>query len=360
MHTRILKPGPKALAEAAAILRAGGLVGMPTETVYGLAGSAFDEKALAAIFAAKERPTFDPLIVHVAPPVDWPAEDAGARLAFLESTGLVDLAQLTSRARGRVAALAAAFWPGPLTLVLPKRPRVPDLATSGLPTVAVRMPAHPVARALILEAGVPVAAPSANRFGRISPTTAKDVVAELDGRIPVVLDGGACGVGVESTVASVSRGGAIAVLRPGGVSREALSTAAAAPVTAGPRTVPAGVRRSSPGTLESHYAPSIPLRLLGARGLAGASLPPGSDPVGLLLASGDARRAERHWSAKLSRRVVARSLSESGNAEEAARRLFSALRALDASGAVALFAEPWPDEKGLGHAIADRLRRAAG
>lgn len=191
----LLQPTAENLARAGEALRRGELVGMPTETVYGLAGNALDAEAVARIFAVKERPTFDPLIVHVAP-----------ELRGLDAFGeaeLVDVAALDGDARTHIEALISRFWPGPLTLVLPRGARVPDLVTSGLATVAVRMPRHPVAQALIRAAQRPLAAPSANRFGRISPTSAADVQAELGDRIGLILDGGSSEVGVESTVLAI-------------------------------------------------------------------------------------------------------------------------------------------------------------
>src|SRR5438046_2722678 len=188
----IVPPTTENLRRAAELIARGELVGLPTETVYGLAGDAFNAAAVAKIFAAKDRPTFDPLIVHVAP---IPRGQAG--IDVLQARGVIDAAALDSTARARAEALMGAFWPGPLTLVLPRQACVPDLVTSGLPTVAVRVPRHPVALALLAQAGTPLAAPSANRFGRISPTSARDVEAELGGELALILDGGRCDVGVE-------------------------------------------------------------------------------------------------------------------------------------------------------------------
>jgi L-threonylcarbamoyladenylate synthase len=329
--TRVVPATAEAVAEAAALIASGELVGMPTETVYGLAGSATDERALAKIFAAKERPTFDPLIVHVA-----------ARAATVEAlvgAGIVD----AGVARERTATLLARFAPGPLTLVLPRGPRVPDLATAGLPTVAVRSPRHPVAQAL-LEAAGPLAAPSANRFGRISPTSAADVVAELEGRVELVLDGGPCEVGLESTVVAVDEGG-LTLLRPGGVPVAALE--AIAPVARGARGILA------PGMLPGHYAPAKRLILLDAP-VAELVQAPRATRLGLLAFH---EGAGERLAALAGCPVVTRLLP--ADAEGAARGLFAALRALDASDADLLVAEPYPDGEGLGHAIADRLARAA-
>jgi L-threonylcarbamoyladenylate synthase len=376
MQTRILPPTDENLDLAAAALRRGEVVAMPTETVYGLAGAALDERALTKIFSVKERPTFDPLIVHLALPTDRKSGEVDW-LAYLDSAGLVDASALAPRARERVQALAARFWPGPLTLVLPKRPRVPDLATSGLPTVALRAPRHPVAQGLIARAGVPLAAPSANRFGRISPTAAEDVLAELGGRIELILDGGRCEVGLESTVVAVADDGALALLRPGGTPVGELEAAAGTklltPTTnhRPPTTKASSARPAAPGMLKSHYAPTKRLILLPT---PVAELRPsdatriadriaGKRGVGVLLQAGRTDAARAKLEELLPSTGVAweiESLSPAGDAAEAARRLFAALRALDASPAVELIlAEPVLQTTGLGHAIADRLRRAS-
>jgi L-threonylcarbamoyladenylate synthase len=354
----VLPPTDEGIAEAARLLRAGDVVGMPTETVYGLAAAAFDPRALARVFAAKERPTFDPLIVHVdAPP-------AGGALDALVAAGLVDPRELSSAARARVEALAGAFWPGPLTLVLPRDARVPDLATAGLATVGVRAPRHAAARALIRAAWTPLAAPSANRFGRISPTTAAAVLAELGDRIPAVVDGGPCDVGLESTVLRVEPDGALTLLRPGGVAAEELARVAGVGVERGERPSPAqGL--ASPGTLDSHYAPARPLttlpsavRDLGPEALAQLRRDVASSRAVGLLAFADAGAGAR-LSTMVDRPVVARTLSPTGDLAEAARTLFAALRDLDRADVDLLLAEPCPVDTGLGHAIRDRLRRAS-
>ncbi len=348
----IVVPDQDALDRATRLLRAGELVAMPTETVYGLAGDARSDDALLRIFGVKERPLFDPLIVHVA----WPPEpDLGAHpVDVLTDLGVVDGPALDVAARQLVAELVARFWPGPLTLVLPKHALLPDLVSSGLPTVAVRAPRHPVAIELLRRSGLPLAAPSANRFGRISPTTASDVDAELGQRVALILDGGACEVGIESTVVQLVAGG-LQLLRPGGTSVDALRTvarirtASAAPSLAQP----------SPGLLASHYAPRKPLVLLDGP-LAESTLPPGQK-IGLLLFS-DGPHNESAAAARAlveSGRVVdCRTLSPTGDVAEAARRLFAELRALDAGPAELLWAEPCAPT-GLGMAILDRLQRAA-
>jgi L-threonylcarbamoyladenylate synthase len=304
---------PEAIARAAALLRAGRLVAFPTETVYGLGGDATNERAVAEIFAAKGRPRFNPMIVHVA------------ELARAEA-----LAVFNDRARRA----AARFWPGPLTLVLRRRygSRLSLLACAGLDTVAIRVPCHPVTQALLRETGRPLAAPSANRSGRVSPTEALHVAAEFGGCIALIIDGGPAQVGIESTVLDLS-GEAPALLRPGGVTVEQLTE------FLGPIAEPGADFPRSPGMLPSHYAPSLPLRLEAVDGrpdqalLAfGPDAPPGF--------------AEVLW------------LSRSGDLAEAATNLFAMLRRLDRPPFAGIAVMPIP-ERGLGCAINDRLRRAA-
>jgi L-threonylcarbamoyladenylate synthase len=313
----------ESVVRAAEAIRAGGLVGMPTETVYGLAANALDARAVLRVFAAKGRPSFDPLIVHVA-----------------------DAAQAWTVAvpSARALRLAERCWPGPLTLVLPRRAVVPDVVTSGMDTVAVRCPDHPIALQLIRAAGVPLAAPSANRFGRLSPTTAAHVREQLGDAVAVVLDGGPCRVGIESTVLLPDP--APVILRPGGLTRERLAELLGEPVAlAGRDARAASLPQQSPGLLASHYAPRTPLRLKAA----GESWP--VDPTLALLGwDGAGLPATARAVEVLSRR---------GDLAEAAAGLFAALRRLDASGATAIIAETVPDH-GLGLGINDRLRRAAG
>ena len=304
--------------DAAALIRAGALVAFATETVYGLGADARNGRAVAAIFEAKGRPHFNPLICHFP--------DAEAAWAEV-------------RADDRARALAAAFWPGPLTLVLPRRAdcRIDLLAGAGLDTLAVRVPAHGGALALLCAAGTPIAAPSANRSGRVSPTTSAHVMEELSGRIAAVLEGGECAVGVESTVLDLAAGGA-ALLRPGGVPVEAIEAVigrVGRPVPLGAGAVPT---LRSPGMMLSHYAPSLPLRL-DATEVA---------PDEALLAFGP----------PLPGAAAVFQLSEGRDLREAAARLFAGLRALDRPGLRGIAAMPVPGE-GLGPAIRDRLARAA-
>ncbi len=321
-------PDPGEVAAAAAHLRAGRLVGMPTETVYGLAANALDPAAVLAVFTAKGRPRFDPLIVHAA-------DAAQAWTVAVPSP--------------RALRLAAAFWPGPLTLILPRRAHVPDLVTSGLDTVAVRVPDHPLALALIRAAGVPLAAPSANRFGRISPTTAAHVREQLGDAVAAILDGGPCRIGVESTVLRCDP--VPIVLRPGGCTRARIAAVLGEPVALADRDARAGslsptgaAARVAPGLLASHYAPRAPLRL------KTAAEPWPADPAIACLAFTGVGLAGR------SRTEV---LSPAGDPAEAATGLFAALRRLDALQPPEIVAETVPDN-GLGEAINDRLRRAAG
>lgn len=311
MQTRRIAATSDGIAEAADLLRAGVLVAIPTETVYGLAADARNDRAVAAIYAAKNRPAFNPLIVHL------PDLAAVARLAVLTP---------------EAERLAAAFWPGPLTLVLPLRPDagLSPLVTAGLDTVAIRLPAHPVARALLAQAGIPVAAPSANPSGRVSPTRAEHVLAGLSGRIAAVLDGGPCAVGVESTILALD--GPPALLRPGGVAVEAIEAALGAPLLMpGDPSTP-----KAPGQLASHYAPEARVRLNATRARQGEVLVGFGNIAGHL------------------------TLSASGDLLEAAANLFHFLREADAlagpGGAIAFAPVP---ETGLGRAINDRLRRAA-
>jgi L-threonylcarbamoyladenylate synthase len=325
--TRITAPDAAGIAHAADILRGGGLVGMPTETVYGLAADATNPVAVAEVFDAKARPSFDPLIVHAA--------DAEGAFALA--------ADVPALARD----LAAACWPGPLTIVLPKTPAICDLVTSGLATVALRVPAHRVAQQLIAAANVPVAAPSANRFGHVSPTTAQHVLDELAEAVDVVIDGGACVTGVESTVVAL-REQRVHVLRLGGTTVEALTEVVGEgrievhDARAAPGEDPQ--RPASPGMLEKHYAPRTPLTVVGDA----AALSP-EPRTGLLILSPPA---------DASGRGAVEVLSAKGDLREAAANLFAALRRLDASGVERIVAVAVP-EVGLGRAINDRLRRAA-
>ena len=314
---------PRTILRAAERLGAGDIVAFPTETVYGLGANALNERAVAKVFAAKNRPEFDPLIVHIG--------DKDAASPYVTA--------LDPRARQ----LMDAFWPGALTLVLPKRSSIPDLVTAGLGTVALRMPSHPVALALLRAVDFPIAAPSANPFGYVSPTTAAHVRDSLGDAVDLIIDGGPCQVGVESTVCALTEHQAV-LLRPGGVTLEQIESVIG-PVRLGE---PTQTDRRSPGTLLSHYAPRVPVLLL----KPGAALPQpeAGERLGLLSLTprSDARGYTR-----------TEALSQDGNLLDAAAHLFAALRRLDAtSGLDRVVIESVP-ETGMGRAIMDRLRRAA-
>jgi L-threonylcarbamoyladenylate synthase len=313
----------ESIQRAGRTIKTGGLVAFPTETVYGLGCDAMNANAAAKVFEVKQRPQFDPLIVHIAD-----LKQLEMVIASLPTVGqrLIDT-----------------FWPGPLTLVLPKQPAIPDLITAGLSTVAVRMPNHPVAQTLIREAGTPIAAPSANPFGYVSPTTAQHVADGLGNRVDLILDGGPCPVGVESTIVSLA-GPLPELLRPGSITIEQLSS------------IIGSIRRSSsvnhkliaPGQLSRHYATQTQLTILASTG-ARPILKDGAR-AGLLIHS-QARDTDDRFAA-------VEVLSSTGDLREAARHLFAALRRLDSLGLDRIYAEPCQEE-GLGVAIMDRLRRCA-
>lgn len=330
--TRIVRvdpraPSPEQLQDAVRILRRGGLVAFPTETVYGLGAHALDEEAVRGIFAAKGRPAFNPLIVHVT--------DADAARA------------LSSRWPATAERLAGSFWPGPLTLVLPKRSDVPDVVTAGLPSVALRVPAHPVAAALLAAAAIPLAAPSANRYTELSPTRAEHVARGLGGRVDLILDGGPTEVGIESTVVDLT-GDAPLLLRPGSVTREELEE------VVGPVAVAADVQgtapRPGPGMVERHYSPRARLLLFDAH-----ALPRARERVERELAAGRTVGAIV-WSPVALEGVEADRLPASPG--EYARRLYATLHDLDERGCDLVLVERVPLDPGW-DGVRDRLRRAA-
>ena len=338
-------PAPDVIAEAAAVIRRGGLVAFPTETVYGLGAHALDATAVEGIFVAKGRPSTDPLIVHVAT--------------------LSQVAQVARDLPALAHALAARCWPGPLTLILPKRPEVPGVVTAGLDTVAVRVPAHPVAQALLAASGVPIAAPSANRFSHPSPTRAAHVLADLEGRIDLVLDGGPTTVGIESTIVDLTVLPPV-IRRPGGISVEALR-ALAPELAVAERFADTGEAQPAPGQLLRHYAPRArltvyegdPARVVAAiaaeaRQLAGRGL-----RVGILAPEEDLLALAPEVAARAAAgRVVTRAYGARRDVERSARELFDALRGLDAAGVEVMLASA-PSRAGLGLAMRDRLARAA-
>ena len=343
----IRHPSRDVIGAAGEAIRRGELVGMPTETVYGLAANALDDRAVARVFEAKARPSFDPLIVHVA--------------------DLEQAEQYAENWPGTAARLAESLWPGPLTIVVSKRRAmrggdpavgvIGELVTSGLPSVALRVPSHRVARALIAAAGVPIAAPSANRFGRISPTRPEHVVEELGDAVAMVLDGGPCETGVESTVVSCTTTDEVRVLRLGGVTIEAIERVLGRPVTVAARDAPrdgdAARGRVSPGMLEKHYAPATPLRVCDRVDAAAceALRREGDSRIGVLCLTADERLPSTAYA---DRRI----LSESGDVTEAAANLFTAMRELDAADVDVILAERMPPRE-LGRAINDRLERAS-
>lgn len=319
---RMLKPNSSAIDEAARVIRRGGLVAMPTETVYGLAANAADGHAVAGIFESKGRPRFNPLIVHVPN---------------------IEKARQFARFTDAAERLAEAFWPGPLTLVLHRRidADISDLVTADLPTLAIRIPNHPVAQALLVAADRPIAAPSANRSGHVSPTTAAHVAQDLGDRIDLILDAGPCPVGIESTVVDCSGEGEDtqawpALLRPGSISASQIEEVLGAPLK---HQATSDSKPISPGQLASHYAPNARLRLNVSA----------TEPGEALLAFG--KKVHAHCGPMIN-------LSPSGDLREAAANLFAALRELDATGCRSIAVVKIPGE-GLGEAINDRLLRAA-
>ncbi len=346
IRVNAIQPEASIIERAANVLRVGNVVAFPTETVYGLGADVFQPAALEGIFLAKGRPHNDPLIAHIA-------DEAALEL-------------LTIALPEQAKRLAAAFWPGPLTLVLPRGPRVPYLMTAGLETVAVRMPRHPVALALIRALGSPIAAPSANRFMHVSPTTAQHVLSDLVGRVPLILDGGPCEVGVESTVLDLCSEQPT-ILRPGGVSLEALRSVL--PDVLPPRShkaagVPesaesASTAQHSPGQMLTHYAPSIPLLLFegSAASMRAAILAEvqrrqeQGERVGVLVADEDVATFQQSG-------ALVCSLGSAANPAQVASALFHGLRALEDAQVQVLLCRQF-DDGGLGLAIRDRLLKAA-
>jgi L-threonylcarbamoyladenylate synthase len=349
IHTEVIKIDPlhperAKIERAAALIRRGEVVVFPTETVYGLGADALQTRAVEGIFAAKGRPFSDPLIVHIA------GEDA--------------LKDLASAIPDQVKQLTRAFWPGPLTLILPRSRLVPKLVTAGLETVAVRMPGHPVALALIRAAGSPIAAPSANRFMHVSPTTAQHALADLDGRVPLILDGGPCAVGVESTVLDLCAT-VPTILRPGGISLEALRTVLPEVQLSTRHNIPCenaqteAAAQKAPGQLLTHYAPAIPLLLFEGpvEAMRTAMLAEirrrreKGEYVGVLVADEDIATFEGSG-------ALVHALGSIAASERVAAALFAGMRALETAGVQAILCRSF-DEHGLGLAVRDRLLRAA-
>ena len=308
------------VSEAARLLKEGEVVAIPTETVYGLAGNAFEPKALAKIFAAKERPTFDPLIVHIA-----------------------DIAQLTDIAKDipdSAYKLAEAYWPGPMTIILPKKDCIPDLCTSALPSVAVRFPSHPIAQAIIKESGLPLAAPSANLFKHVSPTTAEHVAAQLADRIAGIVDGGPCSVGVESSIISLA-GEKPTVLRPGAITPEMFAKVLG-DVAIKESTSKPGQPMLAPGQCDTHYRPQVPLYY-------------GEIPAGFTLPEHTVRIA---FGAQQGHIPATVNLSATGDMVEATSKLYAYMHDLDDPKYDLILVDPIPNI-GVGMALNDRLKRAS-
>lgn len=332
------------LSPAVTALLAGNVIGMPTETVYGLAGNAFDVAAVTKIFQAKERPSFDPLIVHIP--------ESLKSVHALAAAEIVNGDSITPGMRKTFDALAHSFWPGPLTMIVPKHSKIPDLVTSGLDRVGVRMPSHPVAQEILRECQRPLAAPSANRFGRISPTTAKHVMEELGDRIPYIVDGGPCDIGVESTVIAIDED-RVWLLRPGKISMTELSAIVDVPVVRAPSIH----EKASPGMLASHYAPKKNMYVLSSgKGLAEAIRHKSCD---VLVTSGEGTaELQSIKSVGLAPNNIIY-LSKAADAAEAAKGLFAAMRTLDSSASDIILVTAPPANDGLWFAIEDRLHRAS-
>jgi L-threonylcarbamoyladenylate synthase len=353
---KILEPTPENIIECAKAIQSGDIVGVPTETVYGLAANVFNNSALTKVYQTKDRPAFNPLIAHV-----YDAKD----LVALEKLGLIDASKLPPAAKTTAEKLITKFWPGPLTIVLPKNAKVPDFATAGLSTIAIRAPKHPVMQQLIQKAETPLAAPSANRSGHVSPTTAQAVDEELGKSINNILDGGPCEIGLESTVVTIADDGKVQLLRPGAITRENIQE------IADMTSVGDSQKILSPGLLANHYAPSKPLLLLPSAVLSlnftnSTELIRKQFPgkpfqqlkAGVLLMSGDTDMAEIYLSGLLGLNTICRKLSVTGDLREVAKNLFKEIRNLDSQKIDLILVEPCNSEAGLGHAIMDRLRRA--
>ena len=374
--TRIQTPTAEALHRAISLLQSGDVVALPTETVYGLAGHGLREAALSRIFETKDRPVFDPLILHVP----FEEDDLGLegrgrvwleRLAHLD---LIDPHLIPARVLPRLAELLMSFWPGPLTVILPKTSKVPDLATSGLPGVALRMPQHPVFQQVLRGCGFPLAAPSANRFGRISPTTARSVEQELGDRVPLILDGGPCEIGVESTIIKLSPDGGFDLLRPGKITdvdiARVIRDVPRRPLVALDQHDASSslkVPLEAPGTLASHYAPEKKMFLmpqswgrLNSEELYRARvLFENKSSIEILCMSPLKPDLLIVLEQAFRKKLAVRVFSQNGDLDTIAHSLFRTLREADLSPSEVLLVEPPPKLDGFGHAIYDRLYRAS-
>lgn len=336
MITKLLHPNtdPTAIPQAAELLRQGEVVGIPTETVYGLAANAYNPEAVTRIFAAKGRPQDNPLIVHIA---DWE-----------------QISEVAERVPEQAIALAKAYWPGPMTMILPKKDSIPMVTSAGLNTVGIRLPSHPLAREIIRAAGVPLAAPSANTSGRPSTTTAQHVMEDLGGRIAAVVDGGPCSVGVESTVISLC-GNKPRLLRPGGISLEQLRAVLGEVEVdrALYQKIDDTERVSAPGMKYRHYAPKAPVTVVFGSPAASA------DYIYAQLGENFGVLCFDDCAERFAGRAVVETFGRSDDPEEQAREVFDALRRFDETPVTAIFAQ-CPPATGIGLAVANRIQKAAG
>lgn len=359
MKFTTLEPSKKNLKKVAELLKNDAVVAIPTETVYGLAGNAFSTKAVLKIFSAKERPKFDPLIVHVSKNL---LKEKNL-LKALDSFGIISISKIKNADRALIEKLLRQYWPGPLTVTLPKSKKIPDLVTSGLPNVAVRMPQHDVTQGLLDKLDFPLAAPSANRFGRISPTSAKHVEKELSGRIWGVLDGGDCEIGLESTVLGFDNSSSsFFLLRPGAITQKNIRSSLGKKAVRKPRA--SDTQLKAPGMLASHYAPQKKITLLPkpfsqfTKAELEKIFSRLQQPFGLLLMKKPTKRLESLLKNQRSKCLI-EVLSKNENAAEISKNLFSKMRRLDESQALELIAEPTEKTGGLFTAISDRLTRAS-
>lgn len=364
MKTLIFEPSNENLIKCSHALKASEIVAMPTETVYGLAANCFDEIAIEKVFKSKNRPTFDPLIVHVNTN-EINHSSKFPNLDYLFSLNLISINQINDSLKQTYETLMKTFWPGPLTIIFPKSILVPDLVTSGLQTVAIRAPKHEVAQNLIKLANSPLCAPSANRFGRISPTKASDVYEELNGSIPYIIDGGECEIGLESTVVSVSEQ-SIHILRPGAITSEILHNATGLQIIERTNNSPT---LNAPGMLETHYAPRKPLLLFNENQLNKEMIiksieqlkkidPKNKITKCSLLLNNDS--SKNKWLSILPLSILdIFYLNSNENTETAAKQFFETLRKADHSNSDCIIAEQFSIDLGIGHAIRDRLQKAS-
>jgi len=353
MKTQILPPTTENLQMVSEQIKNGSIGALPTETVYGLAGNLRNEQSILNIFQTKNRPSFDPLIVHTAYDPELNAKQV---LYKLEDKNLINLNGFSSDALLKTENLIEAFWPGALTLIFPKGDEVSDLITSGLNTVALRMPKHPYFQEVLKRSQCEICAPSANRFGRISPTQSNHVLTELEGKIPWILDGGNCKIGIESTIVFINLTGEVQLLRPGAIEKEKIEEILNEPVVSSCSNIKSN-KPLSPGTLKSHYAPKKPLFLFHSTSELSTQFDCNKKTAILFFQENDLEQfTQAHKEANLSCYQI---LTKNGEPAVAAKNLFASLRTLDESTAEILYAQTCPTNKGLEFAINDRLKRAA-